>query len=168
VPFGTGGQIAIFHKLFYRMEHFITQQGLEDLKTELVELKKKRMDIARMIEEAKQLGDLSENASYTEALDAQSFNEGRIAELEELIRGASIISKQFTETVELGAAVEAQLEGGEKKTFTIVGPHEADPGEGRISNESPVGKAFLGKHKNESVEVKTPKGITKYKILSIK
>ena len=149
------------------MGHFVTQEGLDKLKSELKGLLKKRTEIARMIEEAKQLGDLSENASYTEALDAQSFNEGRIAELEELIRNASIISKQFTETVELGATVEAQGDEG-VKSFTIVGSQEADPAQGRISNESPVGRMFLGHHKNDIVEAKTPKGMVRYKILSIK
>lgn len=150
------------------MQHYVTPQGLDDLKGELEKLKRKRQEIAKSIEEAKQLGDLSENASYTEALDSQSFNEGRIAEVEELIRNASIISKQFTETVELGASVEAETDAGERKTFTIVGSQEANPGKGKISNESPVGKAFLGRHKNETVEVKTPKGMVIYKVVSIK
>ena len=150
------------------MEHFITQEGLDNLKEELQELKLKRLEIAKSIEEAKQLGDLSENASYTEALDAQSFNEGRIAELGELIRNASIISKQFTETVELGATVESETEDGRRKTLTIVGSQEADPALGKISNESPVGKAFLGHHKNDVVEVKTPKGVMKYRIVGIR
>ncbi|MDO8558534.1 MAG: transcription elongation factor GreA [bacterium] len=149
------------------MEHFVTQEGLEKLKNELRELVKKRQEIARMIEEAKQLGDLSENASYTEALDSQSFNEGKIAEVEELIRNASIISKQFTETVELGATIEVEGDNG-VKTFTIVGSQESEPAKGRISNESPAGKAFLGHHKNDTVEVKTPKGMVTYKILSIR
>ena len=150
------------------MPHFITQQGFDDLKKELVELKKKRKEIAHMIEEAKQLGDLSENASYTEALESQSFNEGKISELEELIRNASIISKQFTETVELGAVVEVQGSDGTSKTFTIVGSQEADPANGRISNESPVGRALLGQRKSDKVEVKTPKGIVQYTIIGIR
>ena len=149
------------------MPHFITQQGLDDLKKELTELKKKRKEIAHMIEEAKQLGDLSENASYTEALESQSFNEGKISELEELIRNASIISKQFTETVELGALVEVKGDDGVSKSFTIVGSQEADPGQGRISNESPVGRALLGRRKNDTAEVKTPKGMVKYTIVGI-
>jgi len=160
--------VAKFVQIRENMQHFVTPQGLDDLKEELIELKKKRQEIAKSIEEAKQLGDLSENASYTEALDSQSFNEGRIAEVEELIRNAAIISKQFTETVELGATVEAEGEDGSKKTLTIVGSQEADPGQGKISNESPVGKAFLGHHKNDRVEVKTPKGMVAYKIVSIK
>jgi transcription elongation factor GreA len=149
------------------MPQFISQQGLEKLKEELESLKKKRFEIARAIEEAKQLGDLSENASYTEALDAQSFNEGRISELEDFIRNASIISKQITESVELGATVEAEDESGSKRTFTIVGSQEANPAEGRISNDSPVGKAFMGKHKGDAIEVKTPKGAIKYKVVTI-
>lgn len=149
-------------------EHFITQQGLDELKKELETLKKKRADIAQMIEEAKQLGDLSENASYAEALDAQAFNEGRIAELEGLIRDASIISKQFTETAELGTTVDVEMESGEKKTFTLVGPQETDPASGKISNESPVGRVLLGKRAGEWAEAKTPKGITRYKITAIR
>jgi len=147
--------------------NFVTEEGLQNLKNELEELKKKRAEIAAAIEEARQLGDLSENASYDNAREAQAFNEGRIAELEELVRTASIISKLTTETVELGATIEVEGNGG-SRTFTIVGSEEADPGEGRISNESPLGRAFLGRRKGEAVEAKTPKGMVQYKVMVIR
>ena len=148
-------------------EKFITEEGLQKLKDELKTLKKRREEIVHNIEEAKQLGDLSENASYSEAREAQSFNEGRMAELEDLIRNASIISKQFTETVELGATIEVQSEL-EAKTLTIVGSEEANPEGGRVSHESPMGKAFPGYRKGDVVEVKTPKGVVRYTIVSIR
>ena len=148
--------------------NFVTEEGLQKLKDELEELRVKRLEIAKSIEEAKQLGDLSENASYTEALEAQSFNEGRIAELEELIRSASIINKQFTETIELGATIEVEIQGGDRHTYAIVGSQEANPAEGRISNESPIGRSLLGHRKGDTVSVKTPKGQVEYKILSIR
>ena len=147
--------------------NFVTEEGLQNLKNELEELKKKRAEIAAAIEEARQLGDLSENASYDNAREVQAFNEGRIAELEELVRTASIISKLTTETVELGATIEVEGNGG-SRTFTIVGSEEADPGEGRISNESPLGRAFLGRRKGEAVEAKTPKGMVQYKVMVIR
>lgn len=149
------------------MANFVTEEGLQNLKTELEELKKKRTEIATAIEEARQLGDLSENASYDNAREAQAFNEGRIAELEELVRTASIISKFTTETVELGATIDVEGNGA-TRTFTIVGSEEADPGEGRISNESPLGRAFLGRRKGDAVEVKTPKGMVQYKITMVR
>ncbi|MDP3963581.1 MAG: transcription elongation factor GreA [bacterium] len=148
--------------------HFVTEEGLQKLKEEFEQLKIRRLEIAKSIEEAKQLGDLSENASYTEALEAQSFNEGRIVELEDLIRNASIIEKQFTETVELGTTVEVEVNGGDRRSYAIVGSQEANPAEGRISNESPIGRALLGKRKGDAIDVKTPKGMMGYKVVSIK
>src|SRR3989344_864890 len=147
--------------------NFVTEEGLQNLKNELEELKKKRAEIAAAIEEARQLGDLSENASYDNAREMQAFNEGRIAELEELVRTASIISKHITETVELGVTIDIENELG-KRTYTIVGSEEADPDAGRISNASPLGRAFLGRRKGDAVDVKTPKGVVQYKILAIR
>ena len=147
--------------------NFVTEEGLRGLKSELEELKKKRTEIASAIEEARPLGDLSENASYDNAREAQAFNEGRIAELEELVRTASIISKLTTETVELGATIDVEGSAG-TRTFTIVGSEEADPATGRISNESPLGRVFLGRRKGDTVEAKTPKGMAQYKITAIR
>ena len=126
-----------------------------------------RVDITRKILEAKELGDLSENAEYIEAKDAQGFNEGRIGELEDIIKNAVIINpNQKKEIVAVGATVRVKSQHGEQK-FTIVGASESNPAQGFISNESPLGTAFIGKKKSEEVEVKTPMGMTKYKIVEI-
>lgn len=148
-------------------EHFVTEEGLQKLKDELEALKNRREEIARNIEEAKQLGDLSENASYHEAREAQSFNEGRVSELEDLIRNASIIEKQLGDRIGLGTTVEAQSES-ETKVFTIVGSEEANPAEGRVSHESPVGRAFIGRRRGDNVEVDTPKGMIPYTVISVR
>ncbi|MBI3627872.1 MAG: transcription elongation factor GreA [Candidatus Sungbacteria bacterium] len=151
------------------MSQYISSEGLEKLKHELQELKTAaRKEIAERIEAAKALGDLSENAEYQEAKDAQSQNEARIAELEDLIREAVLISENHrTDVVDIGSTVTVQSPKGEMK-YTIVGSEEADPKEGRISNESPLGRAFLGKKKGEQVEVKAPIGIQTYTISDIR
>ena len=114
------------------------------------------------------MGDLSENAEYTEAKESQAFNEGRIRELEEIIKNAAIISKKPScDSVEIGCEITVQNKIG-KKTFFIVGSQEADPMRGKISNESPLGRTFLGKKKGDEVIVQTPSGKIHYKILEIK
>lgn len=116
---------------------------------------------------AKELGDLSENAEYTEAKELQSFNEGRISELEDTIRNAVVVSPQQQHSVVMvGSTVKVKSKHGEQK-FTIVGASESNPAEGFISNESPLGSAFLGHKTGEEVEVKTPGGVVKYVILEI-
>ena len=153
---------------------YISKEGLEKLKKELEELRtKKRLEIASRIEESKKLGDLSENSEYQEAREAQELNERKISELEEVVRNAVIIETRHTENVGIGSkvAVEFMSDGGvnnKKIEFTIVGSTESDPNENKISNESPLGRAFLNKRVGDKVEAKTPKGILKYKILSIK
>ena len=149
------------------MNHYITQEGLEKLKEELKDLKAKRQGIAERIEEAKSLGDLSENAEYAQAREEQSFNEGRVVELEELVKNATIITHQTGDTISIGCTIETESDAVER-VFTIVGSEEASPLEGRISNESPLGKAFLGHRAGETVEVKIPKGMVSYKIRAIK
>ncbi len=150
------------------MTNYISQEGLDKLKEELDELKKKRYEISKRIEEAKSLGDLSENHEYHEAREAQSFNEGRLKELEEAIRDAEIITDQKTKSdiVDLGSKITVK-NGGQEKHFIVVGSQEADPASGKISNESPIGRAFLGKKAGEKVEVETPGGKTEYKIISV-
>ena len=153
------------------MTKYISKDGLEKLRVELKELETvKRKEIAKRIEEAKSFGDLSENADYLEARESQSFNEGRIRELEETIKNAVIIEegKVAGTTVEVGDTVEVQNEKGQKITYTIVGSDEADPVKNKISNESPLGKAFLFRTPGESVEVVTPMGKSRYKVLNIK
>lgn len=155
------------------MTQYITPETYEKLKKELEELKTiKRREIAQRIKEAKDLGDLSENASYQEAKEAQSQLETRILELESYLRTASIIHRPKTngQLVELGSTVlvVSLSRPREKKTFIITGSFEANPLEGKISNESPLGQAFLKKKKGEIVIVKTPKGEVKYKIVDIR
>ncbi|MBU0597784.1 transcription elongation factor GreA, partial [Patescibacteria group bacterium] len=125
---------------------FITSDGLNKLKNELDKLKtKKRKEIAERIQEAKELGDLSENAEYVEAKNEQAFVEGRIQEIDSLIKHATIIKQTKTgDTVEVGSKIKIK-DDNDTKEYYIVGSNEADPSKGKISNESPIGKAFLGK-----------------------
>lgn len=149
------------------MPQYLSQEGYEQHKQELEDLKFKRQEIANRLEEAKALGDLSENQEYISAKEAQAFNEGKILELEQLLREAQVIEKNRKySSVQVGATVEVQG-NGKKQPFVIVGSEEADPAQGKISNESPLGKAFLGHKVGESVEVSTPAGQVKYKIISI-
>ena len=152
-------------------EVILTQEGFDKLEEELNYLKtEKRTEIAERIKVARGFGDLSENSEYDEAKNAQAENEGKIAELENKIRYAKIIdeSEIDTKTVQVGNIVKVHNEKIDKDaTFTIVGSTEVNLAENKISNESPVGAALLGKKKNDIVEVKTPGGVVKYKILSI-
>lgn len=147
---------------------YISPEGLEKLKKELEHLKTvERREIAARLEAAKALGDLSENAEYQEAKEAQSLNETRIAELEELLRNIVVIKKPTDmHTVQVGATIDVDSPHG-REAFTIVGSEEADPAKGKISNESPLGRAFLGKKVGDAVEVKTPLGVTGYTIRKI-
>ncbi len=147
---------------------YLSPEGIETLKKELQELKtKKRQEIAKRLQEAKDLGDLSENAEYFEAKEAQSLNENRIAELEELLKNAVVIKTPSAEDiVRIGSTIETKL-NNTIEIFNIVGSAEAKPQEGKISNESPLGRAFLGKKAGDEVEIKTPGGIVKYKIIKI-
>lgn len=148
--------------------YYITEAALKELKSELEMLRtKKRLEIAERLKEAKAMGDLSENAEYQEAKEAQAFIEGRIVELEDLIRRAAVIKKRSdSERVLVGSTVEVR-DGIKRRKFTIVGPEEADPVKGLISNESPLGASFLGKRIGEEVSVNTPGGVRKYKIVVI-
>lgn len=155
------------------MQKYISQEDLDKLKTELQELKTvKRKEITERIEEAKSLGDLSENAEYLESREAQAFNEGRIRELEETIKNSVIIGEQKSKSggsaIQVGDTIDVKNEKGEKLTYTIVGSSGADPAQNKISNESPLGRAFLFRIPGEEVEVHTPMGKMKYKILGIK
>jgi len=151
------------------MEHYFTAERLEELKAELEELKnKKRAEVAERLKRAKELGDLSENAEYSEAKDEQAQVESRILELEDMIKNASIITKSTnTGIVQVGSTIDIEKDG-QKSTFTIVGSNEAKPEAGLISNESPIGKAFVGKKAGEKVDVTTPTGTVTYKVLAIK
>lgn len=155
---------------------YLTLEGLKKVKDELLERKTiKRQEIAKRLEEAKALGDLSENAEYAATKDDQAFNEGKILELETLMKEATVIDlskRQSTgqQTVQIGSVIEVKQENrkNEKKEFTIVSSQEAQPDIGKISNESPLGTAFLDHRKDDIIEVETPGGKIKYKIMMIK
>ena len=151
-------------------EVYLTSAGHERLQKEYDELTTGgRKKIAEMIKTAKEYGDLSENSEYADAKDQQVFIEGRIAELEHILKNASIIdeSHKNCKTVNVGCSVHVELEDGEME-FRIVGSAEADPEKGWISNESPIGKALLGKKPGDEIEVTVPAGTIKYKINKIK
>lgn len=146
---------------------YITKAGLKKLQEELDLLKEKRLEISERIQEAKSHGDLSENAEYAEAKELQAFNEGRISELEEMLKIAVIIGEKTpSEIAVIGSVVEVNFKGKLIK-FRIVGSDEADPANFIISNESPLGKAFLGRKRNEEVIVEAPAGKAKYTIVNI-
>jgi len=150
----------------------MTQSGYDKLKTELIQLRSEgRSDISRQLEEARSFGDLSENAEYAAAKDAQAKLESRIQWLEYQLSKAKIIASSDIDSsrVALGTTVSIQDIGSSKIfNYTIVGSEESDPKENKISSASPVGQALLGKLVNEEVNVKVPKGIRKLKILDIK
>lgn len=149
-------------------DQIISQEGYDKLKDELTFLTTvKRKEIAERIERAKELGDLSENAEYSEAKDAQALNEGRVLELTNTLKNVTVVQHEETnDQVIMGSKVTVRINDKEKQ-YTIVSFNEADPINGKISNESPIGVAFLHKKKGDSVEVETPKGLVKYKILKI-
>jgi transcription elongation factor GreA len=150
-------------------ENYISKEGLEKIKLELEQLKNvERPEVIDRIARARDLGDLSENAEYHEAREKQSFIEGRIQELEYLIKNAVIIkASKKKDIVSLGSTVHATCDNGMKVKYTIVGHSEANPTEGRISNESPLGKAFIGKGIGHEFELNVPAGKLKCKIDNI-
>ncbi len=149
-------------------DQIISQEGYDKLKKELEErTTTKRQEIAARIESAKDLGDLSENAEYAEAKDEQAFNDGRIAEIAALLKNLTIVQNHGEkDKVSMGSIVTAKT-GDQIKRYTIVSFNEANPGEGKISNESPLGVAFINKKKGDKVVVITPKGQVEYEILEI-
>jgi transcription elongation factor GreA len=149
--------------------YFLTNEGAAKLKAELDELKgAKRRELAKRLRSAVQMGDLSENADYHKAKEDQAFLEGRIQEIEYLLRNASIIEKSASsDKVDLGHHVTIQEEGFPAETYHIVGAKEADPRNGRISNESPIGRAVFHRKIGDMVEVATPGGTRRLKILKI-
>ncbi|NCF75507.1 MAG: transcription elongation factor GreA [Xanthomonadaceae bacterium] len=149
---------------------FISVEGLEKIKKELEEIKKiKRPELINRIQEAKELGDLSENADYHSAKEEQSFMEYRVLELEDLIKNSIVIdnSQKNNEMVGVGSTVKIKNNNNEQE-YTITGSNEADPISGKISNESPLGKEMMDKKVGDEFLVETPKGEVKYKILGIK
>ncbi|MBX6394204.1 MAG: transcription elongation factor GreA [Alicyclobacillaceae bacterium] len=153
-------------------EVLLTPSGLQKLEEELEYLKSvKRREVAERIKTAISYGDISENSEYEDAKNEQAFVEGRIITLEKMLRNARIIKDADvdTETVSIGATVRLKdLEFGDIVEYTIVGSAESDPVENRISNESPVGRALLGRRVGEIVDVEVPDGVLQYEILEIK
>jgi len=148
---------------------YLSREGLEELKNELDEMTNvRRAEVAARIHDAKEHGDLSENAEYEDAKNEQAFVEGRIQTLQALIKNATLIDENHSsDHVQIGSTVTVDGEDGEE-TFTIVGSTEARPSNGRISNESPVGRALLGRKKGEKVVVHVPAGDVTYAITNIK
>lgn len=152
-------------------EVLLTKEGLTKLEKELEYLKTvKRREVAARIKQALEFGDISENSEYDDAKNEQAFIEGRIITLEKMLRNARVISEEDlqTEVVSLGTRVRLRdLEYNDEFEYMIVSSAEADPGEAKISDESPVGGALLGKKVGDIVEVEVPAGIVKYQILSV-
>jgi transcription elongation factor GreA len=149
---------------------YLTKEGLDELKKEFDELtKSKRPDVLSRVSQARSMGDLSENAEYVAAREELSFIDGRIDELEELIKQAVLISEPHGkggQVVKLGSKVTVDIKG-KKEVFMVVGEWEADPTEKKISHESPLGKSLLGKKVGEKVEVEAPAGTVIYTIVSL-
>ncbi|MBI5229693.1 MAG: transcription elongation factor GreA [Candidatus Magasanikbacteria bacterium] len=147
---------------------YLTAEGKAKLQTDLVDLKLKLREIADRIDKAKELGDLSENAEYHEAKEDYAFTQGKIQQIEyDLTHGVVISHNKQSTTIDVGATIVVKRENGKESQYTIVGSNEANPAQGLISNESPIGQAFLGKKKGDVVEVKTPAGGVKYTIEEI-
>ena len=151
-------------------EMYLTSEGAEKLRAELEELKgPKRDEMAKRLRSAIQMGDLSENADYHKAKEDQGFMEGRIQELEYLLRNAIIVDvdEVTKDSVQVGSCVTVQEEDEAEEQYFVVGAKEADPRSGKISNESPIGKALMGGHVGDVVSAITPGGVIKLKILKI-
>lgn len=151
--------------------YYLTEEGSQKMKLELDQLKTTgRDELARRLRDAIQMGDLSENADYHKAKEDQAFLEGRIQELQFLLSNAVIVdtSRQQRDVIDVGAVVTVQEEDSEPETYFLVGIKEADPRNGRISNESPIGRALLGKKVGETALAQTPSGQIKLRILEIK
>ena len=147
---------------------YLTAEGEVKLKAELAELTgPRREELSQRLRSAIQMGDLSENADYHKAKEDQGFLEGRIQEIEAILRTAVIIENQHSDVVNVGSHITVQEEDSEPEIFYMVGAKEADPRNGKISNESPIGSALMGHKINEVVEVTTPGGKIKFKILKV-
>ncbi len=144
----------------------ITEEGKQELEAELEELKSRRGAIADKIAEARDFGDLSENAEYDSAREEQGLVESRIAEIEDILLNAELIKGGSKTKVSLGSKVELKT-GTKTVVYAVVGPVEADPLEGKISNESPIGVALMGKKVGDKATIKTPKGEIEYEIVKI-
>jgi transcription elongation factor GreA len=144
----------------------LTVEGKGELEQELVELKARRSEISEKIAAARDYGDLSENAEYDAAREEQGVVESRVLEIENILMNHEIIKPKVGGAVRIGSTVD--LKNGKNVTYTIVGPVEADPLEGKISNESPIGAALMGKKEGDTVTITTPKGEVTYEIAAVR
>jgi transcription elongation factor GreA len=149
---------------------YVTEEGLQKFKAELEHLRTvRRQEVAARIQQARELEVSGTDAEYDDAKNEQAFIEGRILELENIIKNAAIVQHgRPAGRVGLGSTVKVVAEDGGEETYTIVGSTEADPVHGKISNESPVGKALLGKKMGDTITVAAPRGSIKFKIKSVK
>jgi transcription elongation factor GreA len=146
----------------------LTKEGVTELQNELEALTAERAQIAENIRTAREFGDLSENSEYQSARAAQERNEARIIEIEHILQNAELIkTPKGSAKVQLGSKVTLKGDDGKSKIFQIVGTVEADPLNGKISDESPIGQALIGKHENDKVEIETPVETSAYKIVEI-
>lgn len=151
-----------------KKQYHLTTAGLTELKSELEELTARRSTIAEEIATARSQGDLAENAEYHDAKESQGRNEIRIEEIENILNNAEVIAAPKNDNkVRLGSTVKLKHEDGKTKEFQVVGTVEADPLNGKISDESPIGKALMGKKEGESVEIVTPVETTQYTVAHI-
>jgi transcription elongation factor GreA len=152
-----------------KKEILLTSEGFLELEEELNDLKnKKRPEIIEAIKEARAQGDLSENADYDAARNEQAEVEGRIKEIEYMLANAKIIEKNDSHIVGLGSNVDIlYVDDDEKETYSIVGSMEADPFENKISNESPIGRAIIGKQEGDIIDVESPTGSYQIKIVKV-
>ncbi|HLC05649.1 MAG TPA: transcription elongation factor GreA [Anaerolineales bacterium] len=150
-------------------QFFLTPEGADRLRAELEELRgPRRTDLAKRLRHAVQQGDLSENADYISAKEEQAFLEGHIQELEAILREATIVEGGASDTITVGSTVVVAENGQSPQTFYLVGIKEASPREGRISNESPIGKALMGKRVGDLAVAETPGGTVKLKVIEIR
>jgi len=156
-----------YKEVIMKEGNYLTQEGADRLKAELDNLKgPKRKELAKRLRSAIQMGDLSENADYHKAKEDQAFLEGRIQELEYILSNAVIIEKNPNkDVVSIGSLVTIQEEDFPHETYHLVGPTETDPKNGKISHESPIGKALIGHKAGDVVEVETPGGSINFKII---
>ncbi len=150
-------------------EYILTVEGAARLREELVVLKgPRRTELAGRLRSAVQMGDLSENADYINAKEDQGFLEGRILELETILREAVIVEEAASDVASVGSTVIVSESGGPAETFLLVGVKEADPRRGKVSHESPIGQALLGHHAGDTVQAETPGGTLIFEILEIR
>ncbi len=150
-----------------KQDFYLTSDGIKELKSELEDLvKNKRKEVAQALKAAKEYGDLKENSSWDDAKERQAFVEGRIVEIENILKHAKPIKKNTSGIVDVGSKVHVTLNDG-KQVFHIVGSTEADPDSGKISDESPIGQALLGKKVGDTATVEVPAGAINYKITKV-